>query len=110
MKKHRKAKLFLEELRSTPVVSAVCKQVAHGLHVLGAHGVRQATPEDGVVHPVLGQQQQDAVDECAIAIAGLHQPQLGAHLRHEGFWEDRFVGLQSLLGQILVADGGETIV
>lgn len=27
MKKHRKSKLFLEELRSTPVVSAVCKQV-----------------------------------------------------------------------------------
>jgi hypothetical protein len=27
MKKHRKAKLFLEELRKTPVVNAVCKQV-----------------------------------------------------------------------------------
>lgn len=27
MKKHRKAKLFLEELRRTPVVNAVCKQI-----------------------------------------------------------------------------------
>jgi hypothetical protein len=27
MKKRRKAKLFLEELRKTPVVNAVCKQV-----------------------------------------------------------------------------------
>lgn len=27
MKKHRKAKQFLEELRRTPVVSAVCKQL-----------------------------------------------------------------------------------
>lgn len=27
MKKHRKSKLFLEELRNTPVVSAVCKQI-----------------------------------------------------------------------------------
>jgi hypothetical protein len=27
MKKHRKSKLFLEELRNTPVVSAVCKQL-----------------------------------------------------------------------------------
>lgn len=27
MKKHRKAKLFLEELRNTPIMTAVCKQV-----------------------------------------------------------------------------------
>ncbi len=27
MKKHRKSKLFLEELRKTPVINAVCKQV-----------------------------------------------------------------------------------
>ena len=45
--------------------------------------MRQAPPEDGVVHRVVGHQVQEAVDQAVIVFMRRGQPQFGAHAGHE---------------------------
>ena len=66
--------------------------------------MRKTAPEDGVVHRIVGQQVQDAVDEGAVVLSCAAQAQLGTHAIHEVLGIQRAIGFQGAHGDRRIAN------
>jgi hypothetical protein len=84
--------------------SAVGEQIAHGLVFPPRHRMRQAPPEDGVVHRAGGHELLDAFNQLTVTALHGCQAQLGAHAAFQLAREVGLEGLQRRQRQLLFAN------